>query len=261
MAEIGLATRQPGRHRGVAKLLKAVKKTRIPEEIVDQIYGLIRDGVLNPGDQLPPERELAQQFNVSRPSVREAMRLLDMKGLVVTRPGAGTFITEDTVEAVVQAFSSLLSVKSTDAAADVFEMRLLLEPHVVSLAAQRSTDSDIRGMKEILDAQEADVAGGGTGVVHDSEFHFAIARATQNSALIAVTQAISDILSQSRESGLLSAKRSRLSLESHREILAAMKSRRLDRAREAMHRHIADIDREVHNLSSKELTSSGVAGD
>ena len=94
-----------------------------------QIYGLVRDGVLKPGDRLPPERDLALQLDVSRASVREAMRLLDIKGLVVIRPGAGTFITEDVIEAIVQAFSSLLD-DDTGAARDVFEMRLLLE-HVL----------------------------------------------------------------------------------------------------------------------------------
>ena len=233
-----------------------MKKTRIPEEIVDQIYRLIRDGVLNPGDRLPPERELAQQLNVSRASVREAMRLLELKGLVMTRPGAGTFITEDAVEAIVQAFSSLLS-NGANAATDVFEMRLLLEPHVVSLATQRASDADIRCIREILDTQEADIAAGGTGVESDAEFHSAIANATKNSALIAVTQAISDILSQSRETSLQSPERSRLSLQSHRRILAAIQSRRPGEAEEAMHQHIAEIDRQVHNLSSsKEVVST-----
>ena len=235
-------------------MLKAVKRTRIPEEIVDQIYKLVREGVLNPGDRLPPERELANQLNVSRASVREAMRLLDTKGLVVIRPGAGTFITEDTVEAIVQSFSSLL-YDDSNVARDVFEMRLILEPHVVALAAQRATDSDIRAMDEILDGQEADIAAGRTGVEFDSEFHFAIARATQNSALIAVMQAISDLLSQSRDASLQSPERSRLSLQSHRQILAAIKMRQTEVAEEAMHEHITEIDRKVHNLSSERQLS------
>ena len=217
-----------------------------------QIYQLIRDGVLRPGDRLPPERELAQQLDVSRASVREAMRLLESRRLVVVRPGAGTFITEDALEAILQAFSSLL-FDEVSAASDVFEMRLLLEPHVVSLAAERASDGDIQSMREILQAQESDIAAGGTGVGPDAEFHFAVASATKNSALIAVTQAISDILSKSRENSLLSLERSRLSLQSHQQILTAIERRAPQEAEEAMHRHIADIDREVHNLSAGPL--------
>ena len=156
-------------------MLKAVKRTRIPEEIVSQVLQLVRDGAIKPGDRLPPERELAQQLNVSRASVREAMRLMDIQGLVIIRPGAGTYITEDTVEVIVQAFSTLLS-GPTSAARDIFEMRLILEPQVVSLAAKRASDADVRRMEGILLQQEEDIINGGTGVESDSEFHFAIAR-------------------------------------------------------------------------------------
>ena len=237
-----------------------VKKTRIPEEIVGQIYRRIRDGSVRPGGRLPSERELAQQLGVSRASVREAMRLLDTRGLLVVRPGAGTYVTEDTVEAIVQAFSSLLTNESS-AAGDVFEMRLLLEPHVVYLAAERATESDIRRMDEILEAQAAAIADGGTGVELDTEFHYAIAAATKNSALIAVTQAISEILLRSREASLLSPERSNTSLQSHRQVLAALRRRDPQEAQEAMHRHIAEIDREVHNLPSDYALRAGtVAG-
>ena len=230
-------------------MLKAVKRTRIPEEIVSQVLQLVREGAIKPGDRLPPERELAQQLNVSRASVREAMRLMDIQGLVKIRPGSGTFITEDTVEVIVQAFSSLLS-GPTSAASDIFEMRLILEPQIVSLAAERASDADIRRMEEILEQQAADITNGGTGVEFDSEFHFAIAQATKNSALIAVTQAMSDLLSQSRDSTLLSPERSNQSLQSHRRILETIKNRQSKAAEETMHQHIADIDRRVHNLSS-----------
>ena len=230
-------------------MLKAVKRTRIPEEIVSQVLQLVREGAIKPGDRLPPERELAQQLNVSRASVREAMRLMDIQGLVKIRPGSGTFITEDTVEVIVQAFSSLLS-GPTSAASDIFEMRLILEPQIVSLAAERASDADIRRMEEILEQQAADITNGGTGVEFDTEFHFAIAQATKNSALIAVTQAMSDLLSQSRDSTLLSTERSNQSLQSHRRILETIKNRQSKAAEEAMHQHIADIDRRVHNLSS-----------
>ena len=240
-------------------MLKAAKRTRIPEEIVSQVLKLVRDGTLKPGDRLPPERELAQQLNVSRASVREAMRLMDMQGLVIIRPGSGTFITEDTVEVIVQAFSSLLSGPAS-AASDIFEMRLILEPQVVSLAAERTSDADVRRMEEILRQQEEDIANGGTGVEFDSEFHFAIAQATNNSALIAVTQAISDLLSQSRDSTLLSPERSNQSLESHRRILETIKNRQSKSAEVAMHQHIADIDRRVHNLSSHKDLEDRVVG-
>ena len=239
-------------------LLRAVKKTRVSEEIVAQIYALVRNGDLNPGDRLPAERELALQLGVSRPSVREAMRLLDTKGLVNIRPGAGTFIAEDDVDVIARSFSSLLE-DDTGAARDVFEMRLLLEPHVVSLAAERAGDSDIRRMTQILDAQESEIAAGGTGVEFDTEFHSTIAAATKNAALVAVMQAISGILSESREDSMLSSDRSELSLQSHRQIVSAIQGRAPQRAEESMRSHIANIDREVHDLSSGRRKGDSVA--
>lgn len=241
-------------------MLKAVKKTRIPEEIADQIIQLIRKGDLKPGDRLSPERELAQQLRVSRASVREAMRLLDMKGLLNVRQGAGTFISDDTVEATVQAFSSLLSY-TANTVSDIFEMRLILEPHVVALAAERATPDDIRKMEEILDKQEADVASGGSGVDFDTDFHFTIAQATQNPSLVAVIQATSDILNQSRDAALQSPERSRSSLQSHRLILDAIKRKRPKEAEYSMTHHIAEIDRKVHNLPPEwQLSKSIVNG-
>ena len=191
-------------------------------------------------------------MGVSRASVREAMRLLDQKGLLAIRPGSGTFVTEDMVEAIVQAFSSLLT-EPGDGVGDVFEMRLLLEPHVASLSAERATGDNIARMREILGQQRRDIDAGGTGVAYDIAFHFTIANATNNSALVAVTHAISDILSQSREDSLMSPGRSKRSLQSHVQILEAIESRDPRAARLAMHRHIAQIDREVHDLPARVL--------
>ncbi len=191
-------------------------------------------------------------MGVSRASVREAMRLLDQKGLLTVLPGSGTYVTEDTVETIVQAFSSLLEDPG-DGAGDVFEMRLLLEPHVASLSAERATAESIDRMREILEQQRGDIEAGGTGVAYDIAFHFTIANATNNSALVAVTHAISDILSQSREDSLMSNKRSNRSLQSHLRILEAIARHDPRSARQAMHRHIAQIDREVHDLPPRDL--------
>lgn len=188
-----------------------------------------------------------QKFGASRASVREAIRLLAQKGMVIIRPGSGTFVTKDVVETIVQSFSPLLS-QPAENAGDVFEFRLLLEPQVASLAAIRATDEDIRKMRQILDSQQIDIESGGTGVAFDTGFHAAIAAATNNPALVTVTDAISGILSQSRSDELISTDRSRKSLHSHVQILNGMESRDPNVTYSAMYEHISQIDREVHNL-------------
>src|SRR5256885_14666593 len=82
-------------------MLKAIRKTRLYEEVVGQLNQLIDDGKLKAGDRLPSERELAETFRVSRSSVREAIKTLENEGMVISRPGSGTFITAVNVEAIL----------------------------------------------------------------------------------------------------------------------------------------------------------------
>src|SRR5688500_20220251 len=103
-------------------MLRAIKKTRIHEEVFSQIHELIREGRFKAGDQLPSERELAETFKVSRTSVREALRALESQGLVVSRTGTGNFVADLPVESLIGPLARLLIDEKT-ALDDVFEMR------------------------------------------------------------------------------------------------------------------------------------------
>ncbi|MBI2087350.1 MAG: FadR family transcriptional regulator [Deltaproteobacteria bacterium] len=225
-------------------MLKAIKKTRIYEEVVAQIHDLIRQGRLKAGDQLPSERELAETFKVSRASVREALRALEAEGLVVSRTGSGTFVAELPVESLVESLATLLS-KEKDLLSDIFEMRRLIEPQIASVAAERATQGDIEGMKRILEKQAESATKGGTGVEADTEFHFAIAQATQNQALEKLVSGLMEMLSPSREESLQTPGRKEASLASHYGILSAIEAHDKDRAEEAMLRHIEQVEENV----------------
>ena len=80
---------------------KVIQRRRVYQDIVGQIQELIQEGVLKPGDRLPPERELAERLQVSRSSLREAMRALELQGLVVSRPGAGTFVSTESLDSLI----------------------------------------------------------------------------------------------------------------------------------------------------------------
>jgi GntR family transcriptional repressor for pyruvate dehydrogenase complex len=229
-------------------MLKAIRKTRIYEEVVSQIHELMREGKFKARDQLPSERELAETFKVSRTSVREALRALEAQGLIVSRTGAGNFIAELPVESLVAPLATLL-IEEKDALADIFEMRKLIEPHIAALAAERATKADIERMKKILDKQKEAVMRGETGVDADAELHFAIGRATQNQALEKLVWGLMDILSHSREESLQTRARRKASIESHRKILAAIEDHDTKKAREAMLFHIEQVEDNV--LSSK----------
>ena len=229
-------------------MLRAIKKTRIHEEVVTQIHDLIRQGKLKAGDQLPAERELAETFKVSRTSVREALRALETKGLIVSRTGMGNFVAELPIESLVAPLAKLL-IQEKDALADIFEMRKLIEPHIASLAAQRATHADIERMKRILDKQSDAVGRGETGVEADAELHFAIGQATQNQALEKLVSGLMELLSHSREESLQTSDRRRASIEAHREILSAIERHDKRQAQKTMLHHIERVEENV--LSSR----------
>lgn len=233
-------------------MLKAIKKTRIYEEVVSQIHDLIREGRLKAGDQLPPERELAETFKVSRASVREALRALEAEGLVTSRTGMGTFVANLPMESLVATLATLLT-KERDALANIFEMRKLIEPHIASLAAERATPRDIEAMRKILEQQSEEVLRGGTGVEADAEFHFAIGKATQNQALEKLVSGLMDLLSHSREESLQTPGRTQASLDSHHKILSAIEAHDKERARKVMLSHIEHVEQNVL-LSKKKST-------
>src|SRR5215471_6617432 len=138
-------------------MLRAIKKTRIHEEVFSQIRELISQGRFKAGDQLPSERELAETFRVSRTSVREALRALETKGLIISRTGMGNFVADLPIESLVAPLAKLL-IEEKDALADIFETRKLIEPRIAALAAERATRKDIERMKSILEKQSATVS-------------------------------------------------------------------------------------------------------
>jgi len=229
-------------------MLRAIKKTRIHEEVFSQIHELIKDGKFKARDQLPSERELAETFKVSRTSVREALRALESQGLVVSRTGMGNFIADLPVESLVGPLARLL-IDEKKALADVFEMRKLIEPHIAALAAERATRSDIAQLKKIVAKQSEAVSRDTTGVEADAEFHFTIGRATRNQALQKLISGLMELLSRSREDSLQTNVRRNASIDAHRRIIAAIEKHDKNKARGEMLRHITEVEESV--LSSE----------
>ncbi|MGH2395301.1 MAG: FadR/GntR family transcriptional regulator, partial [Candidatus Limnocylindria bacterium] len=136
----------PRRPAGRAKTdmgIEPIKSTRIYEEIVRQIKTMIAEGRLKSGDQLPPERDLASKFVVSRTSVREALRALESLGFVEIRPGEGTFVRQVSVEELIEPLALVLAAQR-EAIGDLFEARRLLEPAIAGLAARRATPDEVQ---------------------------------------------------------------------------------------------------------------------
>jgi GntR family transcriptional repressor for pyruvate dehydrogenase complex len=204
--------------------VEPVKSTRIYEEIVRQVRGLIAEGKLRSGDRLPPERDLAEKFMVSRTSVREALRALQSRGLIEIRAGEGAFVKAISVEALIEPLA-LVILPHREAVGELFEARRLLEPAIAALAARRATPEEIAEMERILDEQAREVAQGRTGLAQDAAFHAALANSAHNRAISRIVNALMDLLTQSREESLHTPGRPTRSHQDHRRIVEAIQRR------------------------------------
>src|SRR5919108_336556 len=163
MAARGPGSRERSPRTGSEVSIAPIKSTRIYEEIVRQVKQMIAEGRLKSGDRLPPERDLAEMFVVSRTSVREALRALESLGLLEIRAGEGTFVREVSVESLIEPLA-LVMASQREAIAELFEARRLLEPGIAALAASRATPEEVSEMERILEDQAKAIAAGKTGL-------------------------------------------------------------------------------------------------
>jgi len=205
------------------------------------VKAMIADGKLKGGDRLPPERDLAEKFVVSRTSVREALRALESLGLVEIRPGEGTFVRQVSIDTLIEPLA-LLMVSQREAIGELFEARRLIEPALAALAARRATPEELQEMHRILEEQAKEVAAGRTGLEQDAEFHAAIGAAAHNRAITRIAHAVMDLLRQSREESLNTPGRPTRSHEDHRRLLAAIRARDEAAARQAMIDHLRAVE-------------------
>jgi len=227
-----------------------IKSTRIYEEIVRQVKQMIAEGRLKSGDRLPPERDLAEKFVVSRTSVREALRVLESLGLIEIRAGEGTFVRGVSVESLIEPLALVMAAQR-EAIGELFEARRVLEPAIAALAAGRATPEEIHEMERILEDQAKEIAAGKTGLAQDAAFHTAIGTAAHNRAITRIAHAIMDLLTQSREESLNTPGRPTRSHQDHRRILQAIARRNATVARQAMLDHLVAVEGLVLGTASE----------
>ncbi len=240
--DVGPEQRRPLSSKGGREMgIEPIKSTRIYEEIVRQVKAMIAEGRLKSGDQLPPERDLAEKFVVSRTSVREALRALESLGLVEIRPGEGTFVRQVSIETLIEPLA-LMMVSQREAIAELFEARRLLEPAIAALAARRATPEELHEMERILEEQAKEIAMGRTGLLQDGQFHAAIASAAHNQAISRLVHGMMDLLAQSREDSLNTPGRPTRSHEDHRRVLEAIGRRDEAGAEQTMRDHLVAVE-------------------
>lgn len=224
----------------------AVRKTKVYENIAQQIQRLIRDGLLKPGDKLPPERELVEMFQVSRSSVRDAIRALELMGLVEPRQGEGTVVLDPSNNSLINPLAAALLLER-ELVSELLEFRGMIEPSLARRAATHATPEDVTHLKDILHRQGEKVGRGELAIEEDSEFHYAIAHIAKNSVVLKVLDSFMDLLRESRKQTLQVEGRLKKSLTGHQQILQAIERHDPSTAETAMRRHLEEIEGIVLN--------------
>jgi GntR family transcriptional repressor for pyruvate dehydrogenase complex len=233
---------------------------RIADSVVEQIEDLLVSGALRPGQKLPPERELAEAMQVSRPKLREAMHRLEEAGLIEIRRSDGAFVRE-LVAPVLAPPMIALCARHMGAFLDFLEYRREQESLAAGLAAERATEADLAALSAAVAAMEAERGDDLTGTMarHDLAFHLALVEASHNAMLLHVMRSVYDLVSQGvfarREVLYQRAETRGRLIAQHREIAEAIRARAPDRARAAAAAHIdfvAGAFREAETTASRQ---------
>jgi GntR family transcriptional repressor for pyruvate dehydrogenase complex len=209
-------------------------RTRLYEQVAEQITAWVTDNGLQEGDRLPPERELATRLGVSRATLSQALVALEVIGVVAVRHGDGTVLKGSPSRSrIVDAIRA-----HADRLPEVIETRDALETKIAALAADRRTDEDMARIDDALAAMEADVEAGGRGVDGDERFHGAVTAAAHSLLLARLMDEIGDLIRETRIESLSQPDRPRNSLAGHRAVAEAIRAGDAAAAAAAMHAHV-----------------------
>jgi GntR family transcriptional regulator, transcriptional repressor for pyruvate dehydrogenase complex len=222
-------------------MYKIVRSSRLYEQIVQQVEDSIRKGAMKPGDQLPPERELAQQFGVSRTAVREAVKALREKGLVEAYPGRGTFITDGTSYSMRQSLDRMLRVGQAEGSGFLAEVREILEPEIAAMAATRADAEDLASMREQVGIMDQARKDPDEFIEADLDFHLALAEAAANPIILSLIDSIVGLLREQRIGIFQVEGGPERGQYHHKKIMEAIEHKDSAGAREAMKAHLRQV--------------------
>lgn len=202
-----------------SKVFHPVQNKRLHQQVFEQIQALIIDGQLKPGDRLPSERDLGEMLHVSRNSIREALRALEILGIIECRHGGGNYIKCDISSGILEPLSLLFKLHG-GTLPEILEMRCLLESEAAALASERISRKEAESLSMLLEniricTDEAE------SIKLDKEFHLKIAEYSGNVLLLTFLTAISSLLERSIQDGRQAIMRT---FKNHEQLLAVHKS-------------------------------------
>lgn len=221
---------------------KITRDLRLSEHVADLVLTSIKSRQLKPGDRLPSERVLGEQFGVSRTVIREAARILSAKGVLEINPGSRTRVATMNAGTVREAMTLFLNGTQELNYLDVHEVRAVLEVHVAGVAAERATEQDIGQLEQVQRAMEAVIDDWEASAHADVELHRRVAKATHNELYVVMLDSIGDVLLEIRRMMLMSGEWVAPVLTSHDAIVQSIADRNPARARSAMQAHLDEIE-------------------
>ena len=222
-------------------MYKTVRSSRLYEQIVKQIEDSVLKGILKPGDQLPAERELAEQFGVSRTAVREAIKALSEKGLVESYSGRGTFITNGTSHAIRQSLDLIMKIGQAEGSSHLAEVRNILEPEIAALAASRAEDQHLESLREAINVMDSSKHDADAFIEADLDFHLALAEAAANPLILSLIDSIVGLLREQRMRIFQTEGGPERGQYHHRRILKAVENHDSEKARQCMRAHLKQV--------------------
>lgn len=232
-----------------------IKPKKISAQIAEQIRNSIMSGEFVPGDRLPPERELAEMFGVSRPSVREALNILGASGLVEALQGGGTTVKSLMEQGSGNSLSDMIRVEQ-ERALDVIEVRKCMESWTAYFAAKRALPEDLRRMEQIIDGMRENLETLQPSEDLDANFHIVVARATHNVVWLHLMQNIFDAMKEFQRgvwrAVYLTEEDQKQLFIHHQGVYQAINNRDAERARLLMLEHLGFAE-ERSNLYLKKI--------
>jgi len=226
-------------------VFKPVQDVKLYQQVIEQIKDMLKSGELQPGDKLPSERDLVEQLQVSRTSIREALSALRLLGVVESRHGGGNFIRDQLDRNFLEPLSILFLLDRTSAA-EVLQFRKILEVECARLAAENARPEQVTEMESVVEKLAEFQQDEEQNIHLDKEFHYTIAGCAGNRLLFNVVTAISDLLDfsieDSRAKILMDPANQEALIEQHRGIYAAIAAGDGDLAAERMRGHLEYVD-------------------
>jgi GntR family transcriptional regulator, transcriptional repressor for pyruvate dehydrogenase complex len=219
-------------------------RIRLRDRAADQLLDMVVSGGLSSGERLPPERELVGRLGVSRTVVREALNLLEARGLISIEHGRGAVVSGGSTHAVRDTLGLLLRVRPK-ALWELLEIRKILEVEIAGLAAERAAEGDVREMRDQLYRMETLIEAPEGYVDADVEFHVLLARSTRNEVLLTMLDPVVELLRASREVSASRPGSARRALREHEEILRRVEARDAEGARQRMRVHLMNTAEDI----------------